>query len=327
MMIGLVHLVWAPLGPAPLREFLRSYHAHPAGAEHELVVVLNGACGKGDPGDPDHGCGKGDPGDPDHGCGKGGPGDPDHGYGASGPQARGGSTDRASRAALLGELEDTEHRLIELEHPVLDLPAYALAARQLKHERLCLLNSYSTILADGWLERLERALEDPGVGVAGASGSWESQAEWARGQRRYWLYQLALLPRARRDYPRFPNPHIRTTAFMLDRLLLLEMGLEQAADKRATYLLESGHRSVTRQLLERELRPVVVGRDGRAYDIEEWPRSATYRAGGQESLLVADRRTRDWERASPRLRRQLARDAWGSGAGSEGAFGALGRRR
>ncbi len=41
-MIAVVHLVWGPLGPEPLRDFLRSYHAHDAGAPHELVVLFNG---------------------------------------------------------------------------------------------------------------------------------------------------------------------------------------------------------------------------------------------------------------------------------------------
>ena len=202
-MIGLVYLAWAPLGPQPLREFLRSSHVHPAGAEHQLIVVLNGAQGEE-------------------------PRNADSGSGGEG-----------LRAALPAELGDTEHRLIELERPVLDLPAYATAARQLQHERLCFLNSYSTILADGWLGQLSRALDDTTVGVAGATGSWESQAKSIRGKPVYWLYQLALLPHARRDYPRFPNPHIRTTAFMLDRTLLLEAGFEQATDKRDTYLLRA----------------------------------------------------------------------------------------
>lgn len=47
-MTAVVHLVWAPLGPAPLRDFLRSYRAHPAGAEHELVILLNGTVGRAD---------------------------------------------------------------------------------------------------------------------------------------------------------------------------------------------------------------------------------------------------------------------------------------
>ncbi len=288
-MIGLIYLAWVPLGPEPVREFLRSYGAHGAGAGHELVVVLNG----GVPGGPNAGGTEKSTGE--------------HADPAAGSRAR---------MALLAELRETEHRLVELEAPVLDLPAYGLAARQLEHKRLCLLNSYSTILADGWLGALARALEAPGVGLVGATGSWESQAEWIRGRPVYWPYQLAGLPRARRDYPRFPNPHVRTTAFMLERALLLEMGLERAADKRATYRLESGPHSVTRQVQAHGLRTVVVGRDGRAYDVEEWPRSATYRAGGQKNLLVADNRTGDWERASPRLRRRLSRDAWGQAAES-----------
>jgi hypothetical protein len=285
-MIGLVHLVWAPLGPEPLGDFLRSYHAHPAGAEYELVIVLNGALPKG----PAHGASHKD---------------------------LGGS----SRAALLAELDGTEHRLIELEQPALDLAAYGQAARRLAHEKLCFLNSYSVILADGWLERLADALQEPDVGLVGASASWESQAEWLRGSVRHWPQQLALLPRARHDYPRFPNPHIRTSAFMLDRLALLEMGLEQAADKRATYLLESGHSSITRRVQERGLRAMVVGREGQVYDVEEWPASHTFRSGDQENLLVADNQTRDYQMASPRRRRRLSRDSWGVAGGSLNAPG------
>jgi hypothetical protein len=267
-MIALVHLVWAPLGPAPLRDFLRSYHSHVSGAEHELMILLNGA-------------------------GEAGPASP------------------AGRQALLAELDQTDHRLIDLERPLLDLPAYGEAAALLEHERVCFLNSYCEILADGWLGKLEAALSTPGVGLVGAGGSWESQAEWIRGRLRHWPQQLALISGARRDFPRFPNPHIRTSSFMLDRALLLGMGLDQASDKRATYLLESGHASITRKVQERHLRATVVGRDGIAYDVDRWPQSRTFRSGDQENLLLADNQTRDYEHASARRRRRLSRDSWG----------------
>lgn len=280
-MIGLVHLVWAPLGPAPLRRFLRSYHAHPAGAEHELTIVLNGAAGTGRKDDS-----------------------------TTVADAPGAGADDAAHA-LLAELEGTDHRLIALERPVLDLAAYGEAARRLEHERVCFVNSYAVILADGWLGLLADALDRPDVGLVGAGGSWESQAEWVRGRVRHWPLQLARLPRARRDYPRFPNPHVRTNAFMLDRRAVVEMGLERAEDKRATYLLESGRKSITRVVQDRGLRAVVVGRDGRAYDVEDWPASRTFRSGEQENLIVADNQTRDYQAASRRRRRRMSRDSWG----------------
>jgi hypothetical protein len=267
-MIGLIHLVWAPLGPDPLRAFLRSYHAHPAGAEHELVVVLNGA--RSEPSDGD-----------------------------------------CTREVLLAELTETEHRLIELPGPVLDLTAYGEVTRELEHSRLCFLNSYSVVLADDWLGHLARAGELPGVGLVGATGSWETQAKLVHGSAMHWAYQLAKLRAKWRDYPHFPNPHIRTTAFMLERRVVLELGLDRVRDKYSAYLLESGWQNITRQIQGRGLRPVVVGRDGRAYEVEEWPRSHTYRSGGQSNLLVADNRTEDWQRASPELRQRLSRHAWG----------------
>jgi hypothetical protein len=279
-MIGLVHLVWAPLGPEPLREFVRSYRAHDPGAEHELVIVLNS------PSAP-------------------------AAAGAEGATAASAARAAGERETLLSELDGVEHRLIALEQPVLDLAAYGLAARELTHGRLCFLNSYSVILTDDWLARLERALEEPRAGIAGASGSWESQAEWVRGKARYWPLQLARLPGARRDYPRFPNPHVRTTAFIAERDQILDLRLEGAHDKRDTYLLESGHDSITSRIRARGRRALVAGRDGEVYDVEDWPRAHTYRSGEQRNLIVADKRTSDWEFASPRLRRRLSRDAWG----------------
>jgi hypothetical protein len=265
--IGLVHLVWAPLGAAPVRGFLSSYDARRAGAAHELIVLYNG-------------------------------------------EAVAGSTG-ISREALARELGDRSHRLIVLDRPLVDLAAYGEAARLLEHPRLCFVNSYGVVLADDWLGHLSRALEEPDVGLAGATGSWESQAEWLRGRARYWPYQLAGLVRARRRFPRFPNPHIRSTAFMIPRRAILEIGLDRVRDKHDAYLLESGPASITRRVQEAGRRVVVVGRDARAYDVPDWPRSRTYRAGEQDNLLVADNRTDDWHRASPRLRRRLTLDAWG----------------
>ena len=124
-MIAVIHLVWGPLGPRPLREFLASYRRHPAGIEHELVLLLNGVSD-------------------------------------------------AQRAALDRELEGVEHRQLTLPKPVQDLAAYRQAAELLGHERVCFLNSYSTILAPDWLAKLSHALEMPGAGLVAATGSWAS---------------------------------------------------------------------------------------------------------------------------------------------------------
>jgi hypothetical protein len=59
-----------------------------------------------------------------------------------------------------------------------DLGVYLAAAARLRRERYCFLNSYSEPLSEGWLARLDTALDLGDVGIAGASGSWNSSRSW-----------------------------------------------------------------------------------------------------------------------------------------------------
>lgn len=262
--------------------------------------------------------------------------------------ARAGAT--ASREELLAELEGIEHRLIELERPVLDLVAYGQAIRAVDHERICILNSHSRIRADGWLAALDRTLTRPDVGIVGATGSWAGMRSYAQyhlrlpsSYRRVWRDRSATLSEFRelaleRDgavesrglrgrvntlrtlldmtvyCPPFPSPHLRTNAFMADRELLVELLPERLARKIHTYRLESGARGITRQVQRRGLLALVVDRSGQAYGPEDWPDSETFWQGAQSGLLVADNQTDSYQRGDLERRRVLSRFAWGERA-------------
>ncbi len=327
--LGLVYLVWGPLGVQPLSTFLAAYRRHASGASHELIVAFNGVAGE-------------------H----------DHGSGA------------ATRTALVHELEGVEHRLLELERPVLDLAAYFELARRLEHEQLCFLNSHSEPLLDGWLALLAAPASEPGVGAVGATGSWASQSSHVRyilglggpyakvysdRERAKQLF-AAWTPAAGADagedgaadedgseddsstpgagpkpdetprrrpfkaalliarQPSFPAPHLRSNAFLLDRELMLRLKVGPLLDKDATYLLESGRRSITRQIQRMGLQVLVAGADGGAYAPQDWARSHTFWQGAQENLIVADNQTRAYEHGDEELRRAFSGHAWGERA-------------
>jgi hypothetical protein len=78
------------------------------------------------------------------------------------------------RASLAG----LGHEELWLERPVQDLGAYFEAVARHRAERYCFVNSYAEPLADGWLLKLDEALALPGVGIAGATGSWASTRSW-----------------------------------------------------------------------------------------------------------------------------------------------------
>ena len=196
-------------------------------------------------------------------------------------------------------LSDVEHDELLLASPVLDLAAYREAIEAGAAENYCFLNSYSEPLVGDWLRLLIGHLNDPTIAAVGASGSYES------------IYTTSHpLSRIRkRGFPKFPNPHLRTNAFAARREQLTRVQWPTLNSKMDARKLESGPRSLTRQL-QTAGRVIVAGRDGCAYDVDRWEQSSTFRSHDQVNLLVSDNRTREYLAASEERREDLERRAW-----------------
>lgn len=181
----------------------------------------------------------------------------------------------------------------------MDLGHYRAAVERVVAERYCFLNTVTEPLADDWLALLERALLPPEVGMVGATGSHESPNAVRPGP----------LRRLRPGFEPFPNPHLRTNGFAMKRELILELDWGSDLSREETVMLEGGRRSLTRQVRERGLETLVVGRDG-SYPPDRWRESATFRSGEQSNLLLADNRTRHYQEGGWLTRHFLAWLAW-----------------
>jgi hypothetical protein len=178
-----------------------------------------------------------------------------------------------------------------------DLGAYFAAAAQVSHDYVCFFNTPSEIQSDAWLLKLFRNLELPGVGIVGASGSYEAPA-----------------PHPNWKSTGIPNIHVRTNAFMMRRADFLATKPEGTlTNKVAVCQLEHGPNSITQQMHKRGLQSLVVGRDGRGYSPAFWPISETFRNGNQHNLLVRDNQTEIYRSASPSAKQVLFAFAWGKG--------------
>lgn len=204
------------------------------------------------------------------------------------------------------QLAEIEHRALVLPAPVQDLPAYRAALEATDAEVVCFTNSYARALATGWLALLADAARRPDVGLAAATGSWESAFSSAPAVVRVQRFVR---------FPRFPNPNVRTNAFAGRRELLDSLDWTGVEDKLGALIRESGRTSFSAQVRKRRLRTVVVDRGGVLHEPDAWPTSRTFRSGHQENLLVADNRTDDYLAADAGERRRLARMAWGRAAG------------
>jgi hypothetical protein len=184
----------------------------------------------------------------------------------------------------------------------IDLRTYRELIDRRGEARFYLLNSYCEVLADNWLAMWKAVLERPQVGIVGPGGSYESFVHgWAALLRPWRLLRFG----------RYPSPHIRTSCFAIERTTVDRIEWPNITKKEMAWAFESGRKSLTAQVRALGLEAIVIGRDGEGYALDRWHESATFRSGGQRNLLIADKRSRDYDDADEQRRAFLAKLAWG----------------
>jgi hypothetical protein len=300
--LALVHLVRKENGPEPFRAFLESYRAVEAGADHDFVLLLKGFDTQ---------------------------------------------RDADEAAALAGGLDAQR---LYVDDDGFDVGAYFAAVDRLEHRRVCFVNSFTTVRTPGWLGLLEAALRTPNAGIAGATGSWASHLSWLRFNLglstpyrqtfpgRGWTQAqvMRLTPDTRRvlapvwlrhgigaaravrffvgRFGPFPAAHVRTNGFVVERELMRSLERTPIRRKYDAFVVEGGHKSLTRQIEQLGLRPLLAGADERVYDVADWARSGVFWQRDQENVLIEDNQTRTYRDADLDLRRYFAIFAWGSEA-------------
>jgi hypothetical protein len=94
------------------------------------------------------------------------------------------------------------------------------------------------------------------------------------------------------DFPPFPNPHIRSNGFLVQRERFLGLRDIKIKSKQDANLFESGRDSITAFFKRAGLATIVVGANGEAFQIKDWPSSRTFRLEDQSNLLISDNHTR-----------------------------------
>ncbi len=312
--LGVVYLVWGPLGPQPLRAFLTAYRRYAAGTAHELIVAFNGVAREGErgPGGATRVALVGELEGVEH-----------HLLEIERPVL-----DLAAYFEVAGRVEHqrlcflnshaeplVDGWLARLAAPVSEpdvgaVGATASWASQASHVRyiLGLGGPYARVYDDRERTKLMFAPWSAEAGDAAESRDAEPVTDVSpKRPKRHPIKAALLIARQ----PRFPAPHLRTNAFLIERELMLRIKAGPLIEKDDTYLLESGRRSLTRQLQRMGLRVLVAGRDGATYGPRDWPRSQTFWQGSQENLIVADNQTRAYEHGDSQVRRALSGHAWG----------------
>jgi hypothetical protein len=131
---------------------------------------------------------------------------------------------------------------------------------------------------------------------------------------RHLIGTLIALPFFVGRFESFPAAHIRTNGFVIERELMRSLERTPVHRKYDAFVVEGGLKSVTRQIEGLGLRPLIAGADRQVYDVTDWARSGVFWQRDQENVLLEDNQTRAYRDADLDLRRYFATFAWGTEA-------------
>lgn len=192
-----------------------------------------------------------------------------------------------------------------------DIGSYVYAAKRLNFRIFCFLNSYSRILAPNWLNFLTSPILKGGASLTGCTGSWESFSTTMMEEGLPFAIEgWPNFPQRLADFPRFPNPHIRTTAFCISRKDFLKLKLPKAKTKVDCWLIESGSDSITRQIQRQKRNVFLVGKNGKVYLPHLWSASEIFRVPGQKNLLIADNQTDNYDDFPEAYQLKITASTW-----------------
>jgi hypothetical protein len=276
--ICVAHLIRARNGIEPLQRFLESYDNNPAGVKHDLLFILKGFRNKEVP------------------------------------------------AAYRDLLDRYPHQRLFVADNGFDVIPYVTAASTYASRYFCFLNSFSILLDEDWLKKMYAHVTREGVGIVGATGSYQSmytdmiaifEGVLATPFYRRILSSVTIpmrIKKLKKNFHPFPNHHIRTNGFMIAGSVMRKVKVNPVRTKMDAYRFESGKDNLTRQIFQMNLGALVIGRNGRAYEKDEWCRSFTFWNGDQGNLLVADNQTNAYMASNLDIRWQYARYAWADSA-------------
>ena len=189
-----------------------------------------------------------------------------------------------------------------------DLGTYFKILKYVDEDYIYFFNSTSRIVDNNFFKYSIEAMCDDKLGLLGFAGSFGSLHPSIKKiffklkiniskniiyTLKNFLIDIVLLPYnlyLYKNFPKFPNPHIRTHVFLIKKDLYKEFSKNSKYPKTKIEAceLESGKNGLTKFVLQNGYDVKVVNSKNRIFNIGECDKSETWRTGGKQHVLVAD---------------------------------------
>jgi len=206
-------------------------------------------------------------------------------------------------------------KYIEFIDPVLfndfDFGSYKRVSEKYRSHTIFFLNSHSYPLKKNWLKKLLYYYKEKTL--IGTSASYESLLTSLKFKKIYKIISFLIrLIRYKKKFKTFPNPHIRTSSFLIkgeDFISFIKN--KKITNKEDAWFTESGLNGLTNYFKRKKYDIFVINSDGLKFTENNWMLSETYNYSKQSKSLISDKHTRKYLKLSNQKRLSASCTSWG----------------
>ena len=194
-------------------------------------------------------------------------------------------------------LEKIDHALFvdPIEINDFDFGSYKRVAQLYHNKRILFLNSHSYPICNNWLSMLINSNNINSL--VGTSASNESIFDAIKLKKKYKIFSYLIKKFfLKKKFHSFPNPHIRTSSFLIYGQLLLDYMIDKKIKtKENAWEIESGKKSLTNYFKEKNYPIYIVNSEGKKFTEINWMYSETYCYSNQSKSIISDKHTRKYD--------------------------------
>ena len=176
-----------------------------------------------------------------------------------------------------------------------DLGSYTRVSLNYKSRHIFFLNSYSYPVCKNWLNMIVKNYTENSILATSASNQSLLSSIKIKKFYKFISYFKKLYEYKNLFYP-FPNPHIRTTGFLIKGSDFFEfMKNKSIKSKIDTWKIESGKNSLTNHFKKLNFNIYVINSDGNKFEEKDWKFSETYNYLEKSKSIISDKHIRKYD--------------------------------
>ena len=194
-----------------------------------------------------------------------------------------------------------------------DFGSYKRVSKLFYNKDILFLNSHSYPTCNNWLKKLFHFKKKNTV--IAPTASYESLVDAIKLKNKFHKIIRYLIKKYKfkKNFDEFPNPHIRTSSFLINSKLFLNfIKFKQLRNKEDTWKIESGKNSLTKYLKKKGVITYVVNSDGNKFEEKNWKLSETYCYLNKNKSIISDKHSRKYLKLSNNEKFIIRSSVWGT---------------